>query len=224
MQTYQTYTGLSPAGIFIDNCYILDNLINQAQNLCHLPFDQKLSRLVGLCSEAMKNAHEQQSNLRYDPWDHCFNGPKKDYMSRFTQDRAATEYNFLKDIINSNPRLSYALQQKVGSDAHHAALFFILGFHAKLGNAQFIQFSAQPKGTPPDVYNEVLEADKTHNIHVFQYIAEGDLTRYRPSLSNIFERKLEFVESTACFSYHSKRNDGYMIAEGHERHIRRILS
>ncbi|MBT4941485.1 MAG: hypothetical protein HON29_00430, partial [Candidatus Magasanikbacteria bacterium] len=144
MQTYQTHTGLSPAGIFIDKCYILENLINQAQNLYHLPFDQKLSRLVVLCSKVMDNAHEQQSALEHDPWNHLFNGTKKKGIDRWEQESAAQRYNFLKDIIKNSPRLSYVLQQKVGSDAHHAVLFFILGFHAKLGSAQFIQFSERP--------------------------------------------------------------------------------
>jgi len=222
MHTYQTYTGLSPDGIFIDDCYILDNLTNQAQNLCHLPFDQKLSQIVGLCSEAMKNAHEQQSVCKYDPHDHYFNGHKKDLFSRLRQEDAATKYYFYKDIIESKPRLSYALQKKIGSDAHHAVLFFVLGFHAKLGNKQFVQLSQQSIELPHDVYNEVHEADQVHDIHVFKKITEGDLDRFRPGLMNLSEKRLEFVKGTPCFSYH-RSGGGYVIAKGYERHIRRIL-
>ena len=67
MQTYQTYLNLMPTGILISSCAILETLISQAQGLRDLPFDQKLSRLVGLCSKAMDNAHEQQSDCKYDP-------------------------------------------------------------------------------------------------------------------------------------------------------------
>ena len=222
MQTYQTYLNLMPAGILVSSCAILETLISQAKGLRDLPFDQKLSQLVVLCSKAMDNAHEQQSVCKYDPHDHHFNGHKKDPFSRLRQEDAATKYYFYKDIIESKPRLSYALQKKVGSDAHHAVLFFVLGFHAKLGNKQFVQLSQQSIELPHDVYNEVHEADQVHDIHVFKKITEGDLDRFRPGLMNLSEKRLEFVKGTPCFSYH-RSGRGYVIAKGYERHVRRIL-
>jgi len=226
MQIYQTYLSLMPAGILNSSCTILEELTRQARRLHYLTFSQKLSRILTLCSGAMQNAHEQQMicTRTFDPFAHLMHMPPADPFERLMQNEASSRYYFFKDNIANNPRLSYALEKRVGSDAHHSVLFFILGFHAELGSPHYIHFAQNPRGVQPQVYNEICDPEtaQLHNIHVFQKTIEDELDRFRPGLINLSERKLEFVKGALCFSYH-RCGEEYVIAEEYERHVRRIL-
>lgn len=220
MNTLDTYIGITPFTVKIDDSPQLQKLAEQARDLRDLPFPDRLTAVKKLALDAMVNALEQMKVY----------GKQKDDLKAVTTQNASSqvdnsqyrhakseEERFLDIIVGGHP-LGYALEQKAGACIHQSALFFVLAYEADLGDQHFIQAVPLSPGTNT-AFNELVYGDQTYFVSIFIESLQGDSLNYLIRNPDIFAEKLESVPGFNMYSYH-RRPSGLVIAENPTRHIK----
>jgi hypothetical protein len=132
----QTIVGERMFTVDVDNSPALEKLINEAKDLRHLPFNEKLSRVQALTIKA----------LPVNSVESACNGDKK-----------------ARSLVYETHPLSDALEVSSGCCRYQGALFFILGREAELGNSHYM-FTQRMGSRMFTVYNVVF--DETGNRHL----------------------------------------------------------
>ena len=211
MKTVDTYIGIEPFTVLVDDSLQLRELAEKARALRALPFQEKLESVKSLALGAMVNAYEQMlvwkrkaeresnaSNWRMIQEEHC----------RF------------KDLVFQGHPLSYALEQRAGCCRYQGALFFVLGFEADLGDQHFLQ-AAPVNQYVNTVFNEVVHQGQSRVVSIFTESLDDKSLDYSAQNPHIFEQAFDWMPGCKMYSAH-RRPGGLVIAENRDRHIRRL--
>ena len=137
MRILDTYIGIEPFTVKVDQSPELEALIEKARELRQLPFAEKLAGVKELSIDALVNAYEEMLTGNVEAG----------------------------NIVCNKYSLNHALQEKLGCCRYQGALFFVLGYEAELGDKQFISFAEV--GNLNTVFNEVFEDGRAERVSIF---------------------------------------------------------
>lgn len=211
MQTHETYIGIEPFGVLIDDSPELSLLVDEARKLMSAPFDAKLVGLKRMALDAMVNAYEE---------------------FKTNSDKEQAERH--KAMVFSKHSLGDALKQKSGCCRYQGALFFALGYEAGLGDIHFIQQApVNPDaivGGLRSVFNDVVQEGKLYHVSIFKESlrnAELDYSRQNPQ---VFDSAIGFCLpqnnssprvdpwKMTHYSYH-RTDSGLVIVSEKSKHV-----
>lgn len=189
MEALETYIGIEPFTVLIDESQRLNELAKRAKALRDLPFHAKL--------EATKNlTHEGIPINAYEFW-------------KANNDESA------RQIVISKHPLSKALDTGMGCCRYQGALFFILGYEAHLGENHFLQ--AAPVNTGLNiVFNQILQDGQIHTISIFTESLKDKSYDYSIQNPKVFEQAFRRVQGFNMYSYYSTPNRYLIIANKNE--------
>jgi|TARA_B100001971_G_C18091114_1_gene483549 hypothetical protein len=215
MNMHDTYIGIEPFGVLIDESSELEGLVSQARELKELPFEEKLKSLKDITIKSMVNAYEQwKTNL----------------------DEAQRE--FYKNMVTQTHPLSEALQKKAGCCRYQGALLFTLGYEADLGDIHFIQQApvdpvSLESGGMRSVFNDVVHNGKLHHVSIFKESLQDESLDYSKNNPRVFESAIGFgwPKDNPCsvvdpwkmkhYSYH-RTDSGLVIVSEDSTHIKKF--
>ena len=148
MKTLDTYIGIEPFTVLVDDSPQLGSLVEQARQLRTLPFAERLEAVKHFALEAMVNAYEQmivwghkkteeegvkrlvqEADITDDMEVEKIDGPMiKGWRDVTALNEAQRQHQRFYDIVFQHHPLSYALEQKAGCCRYQGALFFVLGY------------------------------------------------------------------------------------------------
>ncbi|MEA3329976.1 MAG: hypothetical protein U9Q06_04505 [Nanoarchaeota archaeon] len=215
MKTHETYLGIKPFGVLIDESPELTNLVGQARELKELPLEEKLENVKRLALNSMVNAYEQ---------------------SKKNPDE--TKREFYQNVVFTEHPLSYALQNQAGCCRYQGALFFVLGYESDLGDKHFIQQApVDPNeleyGRLRSVFNDIVADGKIRHISIFKESLEDKSLDYSKTNPRVFESAIGFPWPTSnpCprldnwknthYSYH-RTPSGLIIASEDSKHVMKL--
>jgi hypothetical protein len=223
MQTHETYIGIEPFGVLINESPELEELVSQARELIGMPFTGKLDALKQIAIKSMINAYEQ-STTNPDP-----------------QAR-----QFHQDMVFETHTLAEALQNKSGCCRYQGALFFVLGYEADLGDMHFLQQapvdpdefkygsgSGMAKGGIRSVFNDVIEGRVIAHVSIFKESLQDPKLDYSKKNPHVFESAIGFgwpksnrspvIDNLKMrhYSYH-RTDNGLIIASEDSTHVKKI--
>ncbi|MBI5389011.1 hypothetical protein HZB01_01385 [Candidatus Woesearchaeota archaeon] len=197
MKTLDTYIGIQPFTVEVDDSPQLKALAAKARELRTLPFDEKLAAVKVLALEAMVNAYE---------------GAQKD-------PDPARQNGFANIVYNVHP-LSYALEVQAGCCRYQGALFFVLGYEADLGDQHFIE--AAPVGPGVNsVFNVVMHQGTKHTVSIFTESLKDKSLDYTVTNPRVFEQAFAELPGYSFYSYH-RTLSGLVILENPNKHVRML--
>lgn len=176
---HESYFGLAPYGVLIDESDTLKSLANVARTYRPLPFEEKFTKIQHLAKEAMKNAWEGQAQGDAE----C------------------------KKIVFNPQSLGYALEKRLGCCRYQSTLFFILAFEAELGDDHYLQSS--PLGTNVRTcFNEIIVHERRERriVSLFLDTLEDIRYDYTQGRPDIFETPVK-ERCEPFFSYHRYATD-----------------
>ncbi len=222
MRTLDTYIGIEPFTVKVDDSPQLQKLARQARELRTLSFPERLSAVKKLTLDAMVNAYEQMIVF----------GQKADELEGVTtigEDgkvdnseylEAKTQHERFQNIVFQRHPLSYALEQKAGCCRYQGALFFVLSYEADLGDKHFIQ-AAPVNSRANSVFNELVNNGKSQVVSIFTESLQDKSLDYSRQNPRIFEQAFESVPGFNMYSYH-RTPGGLVIAENPTKHVREL--
>ncbi len=219
MRTIDTYIGIKPFTVVVDDSPQLRELTSKAKELKYLPFSEKLADVKGLALDAMMNAYEQMivwerkvSELEgMTIIDGNGNVDNTEYKT------ASEQHEKFKDIVFQGHPLSYALEQKAGCCRYQGALFFVLAYEANLGDQHFLQ--ASPVNSRVNtVFNEVIHNGEHHKISIFTESLEDKSLDYSRENPKIFEQVFKQIPGYNFYSYY-RRPSGLVMVENPNQHV-----
>ncbi len=211
MQTHDSYIGIEPFGVLIDDSPELKDLVLQARELKAKPFDEKLQGLKGISLGAMVNAYEE---------------------SKINSDESEKEKH-RKMVFERHP-LSAALQGSSGCCRYQGALFFALGYEAGLGDTHFLQQAP----VHPDniirglrsVFNDVVNCGELYHVSIFKESLRNPDFDYSRQNPRVFDSAIGFSQpennpspridpwNMTHYSYH-RTPTGLIICSEKARHV-----
>ncbi len=215
MKTHETYIGIEPFGVLIDESDELNALVEKARELRDKPFYEKLENAKAIALESMVNAYEE--SIR-------------------NPDESKREFH--KGVVFSQHPLSYALQNHAGCCRYQGALFFVLGYESDLGDKHFIQQApVDPKeiqyGRLRSVFNDVMDGNQINHVSIFKESLTDQSLDYSKSNPRVFESAIGFPypKDNPCpridnwrnvhYSYH-RTPSGLVIASQDSKHVIRL--
>ena len=174
MKTHNTYIGIEPFGVLIDESPELIRLSEQARDLKELPLEEKLKAVKKIALNSMVNAYEQ--------------------MQRNPDEK---KREFYGNVVMSQHPLSYALQNQAGCCRYQGALFFVLGYETDLADSHFIQQApVNPellhKGRLRSVFNDIVADGKIQHVSIFKDSLEDKSLDYSIKNPRVFESAIGF--------------------------------
>lgn len=189
-----SYIGLIPFGVLIDDSSELKRLVESARKVRSLSFEKRLQNVKGLALESMENAYE---GIESHP----------DMERR----------NVLQSIVYESHPLSYALKQRAGCCRYQGVLFFILGFESNLGSRHILQ-SAQVSGSLHTVFNDVFDdAGKLYRVNIFTESLKNKSNDYSTINPRIYDCIDTHMSGVLFYSYYRRGKD-LVIVEGLDTH------
>jgi len=223
MRTLDTYIGIEPFTVKVDDSPQLRELAQKARELRKLPFTERLSAVKKLTVDAMVNAYEQmivfgqKANeleiVARTGEDGKANNSK--YLTKYLE--AKTQYERFRDIVVREHPLSYALEKNAGCCRYQGALFFVLSYEADLGDKHFIQ-AAPVNSRVNSVFNELVIGGKSQVVSIFTESLRDKSLDYSRQNPKIFEQAIKEVPGLNMYSYH-RTPSGLIIVENPIRHI-----
>jgi hypothetical protein len=209
MKTLDSYIGIEPFTVLVDDSKELNELASQAKKLKNLPFPEKMNKVKNLALDAIEiNAYEQ-----WTVWQ------KKANESTGTErENSLNKSGYFFDIVSNQHPLGYALEKKAGCCRYQGALFFVLGYEAGLGEKHFIQTA--PVGQMYSVFNEVFENGKKHTVSIFKESLKDKSLDYSVQNPKIFEQATD-IPGFNFYSYH-KKESGIVLVENLGKHIKEL--
>ena len=223
MQTHETYIGIEPFGVLINESPELEELVSQARELIGMPFTGKLDALKQISIKSMINAYEQ-STTNPDP-----------------QAR-----QFHQDMVFETHTLAEALQNKSGCCRYQGALFFVLGYEADLGDIHFLQqapvdpnafeYGSRPgmaRGGIRSVFNDIIEGRNIIHVSIFKESLQDPELDYSRKNPQVFESAIGFgwpknnrspvIDNLKMrhYSYH-RTDSGLIMASEDSTHVKKI--
>ncbi len=197
MEKLNTYIGINPFTVLVDESLELSYLTEKARQLSSLDFKQKLNKVKKLSLEAMTNAYEMMLN--------GINLKEKEKG---------------KDIVMNSYPLSYALKQKAGCCRYQGALFFVLGYEADLGDKHFIQGAPVNQRTNT-VFNEIIQDKKLYQISIFTESLKDKSLDYSKQNPKVFKQAFKKIQGLGMYSYHRTKK-GLVLILNPESHIKQL--
>ena len=222
MKTIDSYIGIEPFTVLIDDSPKLRQLAERARKLKALPFQEKLEAVKRLALDSMVNAYEQMIVL----------GRKADGLEGVTtigsdglvdnsEYRTSQEQaERFRNIVFQGHPLSYALEQEAGCCRYQGALFCVLGYEAELGDQHFIQ-AAPVNRRANTVFNEVVEIGKHHKVSIFTDSLKDKSLDYSRQNPGILDQAFERMPGYNFFSYH-RTPSGLVIVENPNQHAKTL--
>ena len=209
MQLLETYFGITPFDVQIDDSPVLRGLARQAQELRHLPLPKRLTAIKKLALEAMVNAYEQMLIWEEEVGEQAVvqeidSAGQKDNIPR---ERAQQQYQKYHSIVFQQHPLSDALEQKAGCCRYQGALFFILAYEADLGDKHFLQ-AAAVNNRVSTVFNQLLISEQQYTISIFTESLQNQKYDYTRTDPTLFQRRQTFP-GREFYSYH--RQEGKLL-------------
>jgi hypothetical protein len=213
MRTIDTYIGIEPFTVLVDDSAKLRKLAERARELKGLPFQEKLDAVKRLALDSMINAYEQmivwgrKADGLEGVTDIDSDGKVDNSEYRIAQEQQA----IFRNIVFQDHPLSYALEQKAGCCRYQGALFFVLGYEAELGDQHFVQAAPVNRGVNT-VFNEVVQDGKRQKVSIFTDSLENKTLDYSRQNPRILEQAFERMPGYDFFSYHRTQSGLVMIA------------
>lgn len=212
MKTLDTYFGIEPFTVLVDDSPQLQTSVQQAQATRSLPFAEKLNAVKDLTIGAMINAYEAMlvwgKAAREATTTNAYNGAKQ----------KQEQYQNL--VFQKHP-LSTALTQQAGCCRYQGALFFVLSYEADLGDQHFIH-AAPVNERVNTVFNEVVDGDRSHTVSIFTESLKDKTFDYSRQNPKIFEQAFRSMAGRNFYSYH-RTAAGLVLVENRDQHVRRGL-
>lgn len=220
MKTLDTYLGIEPFTVLVDDSLRLRELAEKARGLRALPFTKKLEAVKRLALDAMVNAYEQMivwerkaKELAGVP---TTGSDGKVDISAYETARQQQE-RFRNIVFQGHP-LSHALEQEAGCCRYQGALFFVLGYEADLGDQHFVH-AAPVNSRANTVFNEVFQDGQPYKVSIFTESLKDKALDYSRQNLRIFEQAFERMPGRTFYSYH-RTPGGLVLVENPERHVR----
>jgi len=212
MKKLNTYIGIEPFTVKVDDSPRLQELVKKAKEYRSLPFSEKLKAVKELTIDSLINAYEQMvvNKVKADNSKLDFSEYKK----------AKTQYEKFGNIVFGQHPLSYALEQKTGCCRYQGALFFVLGYEADLGDKNFIS-GAPVNDKMGTVFNELVNEGKYQIVSIFTESLKDKSFDYSKQNPNLFKQIFQEIPGMNMYSYH-RTKEGLVIAENPERHIKEL--
>lgn len=198
MRILDTYIGISPFTVEIDDSTELRSLAQKAGELRSLPFSEKLEAVKVLAINAMSNAYE---GMLTDP-----------------DPRERVRY---RDIVLKTHPLSVALEQNAGCCRYQGALFFVLGYEADLGARHFLQ-TAPVNPSLNTVFNQVIEDEKAYTISVFTESLKDKSLDYSRQNPRVFDQAVKHLFGVDFYSYHRNKDGKLILVSNSSTHVTQL--
>jgi hypothetical protein len=219
MRTLDSYIGIEPFMVKVDDSPKLQELAEKARQLRPLSFTEKINGVKNLTIDAMVNAYEQM--VIWDEKQKILRRANRvhgNYESTLKHNQAKSHYEKFRKIIFEQHPLSYALMEKSGCCRYQGALFFVLSYEAQLGDKHFIH-AAPVNREVNTVFNELLHNGKTDRISIFTSTLKDKSLDYSIQNPNILEQAFEEIPGINMYSYH-RMPSGLVIVENPSRHTK----
>lgn len=222
MKILETYIGIEPFTVKVDDSAQLRDLTARARGFRDLPFEEKLREVKRLANDAMVNASEQMV-----VWGRKENELKlitslptqREQHARELREVSALHAKYQGIVMTSHP-LSHALEQQAGCCRYQGALFFVLGYEAGLGDRHFIQ-AVPVNERVNSVFNQVYDGETMHTVSIFlESLVDKGLDYSRPN-PKVFEQAFRNLQGYNFYSYHRGSN-GLVLVENPDKHIEHI--
>ena len=181
MVVLDSYIGMRPWTVLIDDSAELRNLVKAAQELRPLTFDKKFPKLKMLVLESMANAYEQMTNTI---------GAEKE------RNRA---------IVFTPHPLSVALRERAGCCRYQGALFFALAYEANLADHHFLEAGPVQPGFST-VFNRlfVIRKGKLEErvVSMFTESLKDKSLDYAQTNPRVYEEAFDHRQGQVFYSYH----------------------
>jgi hypothetical protein len=211
MEKHESYLGIKPFGVLIDDSPELAGLVRQARKLKSESFDNRLLGVKQLALDAMVNAYEE-SKINPDP----------------------EEAERHRKTVFESHTLSEALQGKSGCCRYQGALFFALAYEADLGDIHFIQQAP----VHPDnilrglrsVFNDIVHEGELRHVSIFKDSLRNPEFDYSRQNPQVFDSAIGFSRpennssprtdpwKMTHYSYH-RTDSGLVICSEQSRHV-----
>ncbi|MBS3131238.1 hypothetical protein J4212_02285 [Candidatus Woesearchaeota archaeon] len=215
MRTLDTYIGIEPFAVLVDNSPQLSRLAGKARKLKSLLFPERLGAVKSLALGAMVNAYEgmmQAPEVGIPEID-------SDGELRMTQGNLE-EISQFEDIVFNRHPLSYALEKKAGCCRYQSALFFVLGYEADLGDKHFIQVApVNPRVNT--AFNEVIQGGQSHLVSIFRESLKDQSLDYARQNPRLFEHAFKKLPGCDFFSYH-RAHSGLVLVSNPSSHVEQL--
>ncbi len=212
MKTFDTYLGIEPFTVLVDDSPPLQTLIEQAQAVRSLPFAEKLQAVKDLTLSAMVNAYEEML---------VWGKAAREATSETAYSEAKQKKEHYQNLVFQKHPLSTALAQQAGCCRYQGALFFVLGYEANLGDHQFIH-AAPVNRSVNTVFNEVVDGNTSHKVSIFTKSLKDKAFDYSRQNPRIFEQAFASLPGRDFYSYHQTER-GLVIVEEKNKHVRTIF-
>jgi len=209
MKTLNTYLGIEPFTVLVNESSQLQRLVQQAQSVRSLPFQEKLRAVKDLTLDAMVNAYEQ-----IIVWGEA--ARKATTADAYNEAKQKQEH--YQNLVFQKHPLSTALAQHAGCCRYQGALFFVLGYEADLGDHHFIH-AAPVNQRVNTVFNEVVDGDTSHKVSIFTESLKDKLLDYSRQNQKIFEQAFTSRPGYNFYSYH-RTPAGLVLVENRDQHLR----
>ena len=190
MERLETYIGIEPFTVKVDESPRLTELVEMSRFLRDLPFEEKLIQTKKLTREGIPlNA--------YELW-------------------IANNNESAKEVVLSKHPLSKALDTGMGCCRYQGALFFILGYESQLGESHFLQ-AAPVNERVNTVFNQILQYKQKHTISIFTESLKDKSHDYSIQNPRVFEQAFGRVPGFNMYSYH-KSKKGLILISNKDEH------
>jgi len=216
MEILDTYIGISPYSVEVDDSEHLRALAEKARALNALPFAERLEAVKQLTLDAMVNAYEgmvqtpDRGGIDID----------EDGNQTLSQGNLAEIARF-RDIVFKGHSLGYALEQEAGCCRYQATLFFVLGYEADLGDQHFLQ-SAPVQGDVNTVFNDVHHDGELHRVRIFRDSLRNESLDYIHANPKLFEQIHQVLPGRDFFSYHRNPEGSLVMVVNPSEHARQL--
>ena len=217
MRTLDTYIGIEPFTVLVDESQELTQLVSRARELRNLHFPEKLVAVKKLVLGAMINAYEAMLQPRtvIDEYEVLDRHKKTVTTVQSGEDNSAEIDKYRKIVMPNanepNLPLSGALKEKAGCCRYQGALFFVLGYEANLGDRHFLHVAPMdPKAAEihgiqkvaKTVFNEIFDGNSRHPVSIFRESLKNPRNDYARKNPRLFDNPLVELLGFTFYSYH----------------------
>lgn len=194
MQILDSYIGIRPWTVLVDDSPELRQLAARAHELRGRPFPEQLAGVKQLVLEGNVNAYER--------------------MRKTT----GQEQQRFGGVVNTQHPLSVALRERALCCRYQGALFFVLGYEAAMGDTHFLEAAPVAQGMNT-VFNRVWEGIDEHLVNMFTESLEDRTLDYTHTNPNLFKQAFTQMSGFTFYSYH-KTPQGVELVANPDRQVR----
>lgn len=198
MRTLDSYIGIRPWTVLVDDSVQLQQLAEQARVLRNSSFPEKLAAVKQLTLGSMGNAYE---------------GMVKS---------SGTEHERFRRIVFEEHPLSVALAEQSGCCRYQGALFFALAYEADLGDHHFLD--AGPVNSRANtVFNRIWEQREgefdEYIVSIFTESLQDKSLDYARTNPRVYEEAFNVRSGALFYSYHRNAEGNLVLVESEGRRI-----